>query len=316
MVYIGIDLGGTNIAVGIVNEEGAILAEASTKTLADRPWQELVKDMGICAKKALEKAGLTEDDVKSIGIGIPGVANQETGMVIFCTNLGWADIPLRDELQKYINKPVYIDNDANVAGLAESYAGVSAGCKSSVFITLGTGVGGGIIIDGKTWTGAHSRAGEMGHLNLIPDGIPCTCGNNGCVERYCSATALIHMGKQACLGYPECAIMQKADGDPEKISAKIVIDSAKEGDPVAVRIFADYTRYLAIFLNTITSFFDPDMIVLGGGVSHAGAFLLDAVRAQMPRYLMFKALPAPKLELAKLGNEAGIIGAAMLGKGI
>ena len=316
MVYIGIDLGGTNIAVGVVSEAGSILAEASTKTLYQRPYQEIVKDMADCAMKALKKANLTVDDVKSIGIGIPGVANQETGMVIFCTNLGWADIPLRDELQKYINKPVFIDNDANVAGLAESYAGVSAGCKSCVFLTLGTGVGGGIVIDGKPWSGAHGRAGEMGHLNLVVDGIPCTCGNNGCVERYCSATALIHMGKQACLGYPDCDIMKRAGGDPEKINAKIVIDSAKAGDPVAVRIFSEYTRYLAIFINTVTSFFDPDMIVLGGGVSHAGEFLLNAVREQLPRYLMFKALPAPKLELAQLGNEAGIIGAAMLGKAI
>ena len=314
MVYIGIDLGGTNIAVGVVSEAGSILAEASTKTLAQRPYQELVKDMADCALKALEKAGLTVDDVKSIGIGIPGTANQEQGLVIFCTNLGWANIPLRDELQKYINKPVFIDNDANVAALAENFAGVSAGCKSSVLLTLGTGVGGGIIVNGKTWTGAHGRGGEVGHMTLIPDGVPCTCGNNGCLERYCSATAIIRMAQQECLGYPDSAILAKAGGDPEKINAKIVIDAAKEGDPVAVRVFDQYARYLALAINTITAFFDPEMIVLGGGVSHAGEFLANAVRALLPRYIMFKALPGPRLELATLGNEAGIIGAAMLGK--
>ncbi|MBE5787124.1 MAG: ROK family protein [Clostridiales bacterium] len=314
MVYIGVDLGGTNIAVGVVNEEGRILAEHSVKTLASRHWSEVIRDMGGCILKALEKGNFKAEDVLSIGIGIPGVADQETGNVIFCTNLGWTDVPLRSELQKYINKPVIIDNDANVAALAENYAGVSAGCKSSVFITLGTGVGGGIVIDGKPWGGSHNRAGEIGHMTLIPDGVPCTCGNNGCVERYCSATALIRMGKQACMGYPDCQIMKLCGGDVDKISAKTVIDAAKAGDPVAERIFADFTKYLTLLINNITAFFDPEMIVIGGGVSHAGEMLVQPIRDQLPRYIMFKAIQAPKIELARLGNEAGIIGAAMLGK--
>ena len=314
MVYIGVDLGGTNIAVGVVDESGKILSEASVKTLATRPWQEVIRDMGHCILRAMERGNIQESDVASIGIGIPGVANQDTGDVIFCTNLGWANIPLRRELQKYINKPVFIDNDANVAALAENYAGVSAGCKSSIFITLGTGVGGGIVIDGKPWSGAHSRAGEIGHMNLIPDGVPCTCGNNGCVERYCSATALIRMGKQACMGYPDCEIMKLCGGDVERISAKTVIDAAKAGDPVAERIFADFTKYLTMAINTMIAFFDPEMVVIGGGVSHAGEILLKPIREMLPRYIMFKAIPAPRIELARLGNEAGIIGAAMLGK--
>ena len=316
MVYIGVDLGGTNIAVGVVTEEGKILAEASTKTLYQRPYQEIVKDMAICAKKALDKAGLTEDDVKSVGIGIPGVADQKEGRVIFCTNLAWHDIPLREELQKYIQKPVYIDNDATVAGLAEAYAGVSAGCQSSVFLTLGTGVGAGIMIDGKPWSGAHGVGSELGHMTLVVDGVPCTCGNDGCVERYCSATALIRMAKQSCLAYPESMIMTLADNDPEKISAKTVIDAAKAGDPTAKRIFDRYAKYLAITINNVTAFMDPEMIVLGGGVSRAGEFLLDAVEEKLPRYLMYKTLPSPKICLAKLGNEAGIIGAALLGKAV
>ena len=314
MVYVGVDLGGTNIAVGIVDEAGKILSEASVKTLSSRPWQEIIRDMGHCILTALEKGNFKVEDVKSVGVGIPGMADQETGKVIFCTNLGWADIPLREELQKYINKPVYIDNDANVAGLAENYAGVSAGSNSSIFVTLGTGVGGGIIVDGKTWTGAHNRAGEIGHMTLIPDGIPCTCGNNGCVERYCSATALIRMGKQAFNSYPDCEIARLCGGDPDKISAKTVIDAAKAGDSVAKRIFDEYTRYLTLAINTMISFFDPEVVVIGGGVSHAGEMLINAIREQLPLYLMFKSVAAPRIELAKLGNEAGIIGAAMLGK--
>ena len=148
------------------------------------------------------------------------------------------------------------------------------------------------------------------------DGVPCTCGNDGCVERYCSATAIIRMAKQACLGYPESMILSLASGDPEKISAKTVIDAAKAGDVTAVRVFDHYAKYLAITVNNITAFLDPEMIVLGGGVSRAGEFLLNAVREQLPRYLMYKTLPSPKLELAKLGNEAGIIGAARLGRAV
>lgn len=314
MVYIGIDLGGTNIAVGVVTEEGKIIGTSSTRTLSERPYQEVVKDMVACSLNALKAAGKTVEDVHSIGIGIPGVADQNTGRVIFCTNLGWRDIPLRDEMQLYINKPVYIDNDATVAGYAESVAGVSKNCQSSVFITLGTGVGAGIVINGKPWSGAHGVGSELGHMTLVADGVPCTCGNDGCVERYTSATAIIRMAKQYCQAYPESGILKRVNGDMERINAKTVIDAAKEGDTIAVQIFDRYARYLAMTINNITAFLDPEMVVLGGGVSHAGQFLLDKVEANLPRFLMYKTLPSPKLALAKLGNEAGIIGAALLGR--
>ena len=313
MVYVGIDLGGTNIAVGVVSEAGSILAETGAKTLAERPYQAIIRDMADLVKKAVSKARLTLSDVKSIGIGIPGVAGDD-GVVFNCTNLGWVNVPLRAEMQKYIQKPIFIDNDANAAALAESVAGVSAGCKSSVFITLGTGVGGGIIINGKPFSGGHGRAGEIGHMTLVPDGVPCTCGRNGCVERYCSATALIRSARQECSNYPDTAILQKAGGSVDRVNAKMVIDAAKEGDASALRVFNSFVKYLAMTINDITAFFDPDIIVLGGGVSYAGDFLLNSVAELLPRYQMFKALPIPKLALAKLGNEAGIVGAAMLGK--
>ena len=314
MVYIGIDLGGTNIAVGTVDEKGTILSRTSTPTLPDRPYSDLVKDMAACIHEVTEKAGLSAEEITSIGIGIPGIADQKEGTVVFCTNLGWRDIPLRAEIQKYYDKPVYIDNDATVAGLAESYAGVSVGCHSSVFLTLGTGVGGGIIIEGKPWSGAHGVGSELGHMTLVVDGVPCTCGNDGCVERYCSATAIIRMARQACLGYPESLMVKMVDGDLEKLEARTVIEAAKAGDSTALQVFNRFTRYLAITVNNVTAFLDPEMIVLGGGVSNAGDFLLNAVKAQLPRYLMYKTLPSPRLELARLGNEAGIIGAAMLGR--
>ncbi len=314
MYYIGIDLGGTQIKAGIVDDAGRILAKAEAATLANRPYQEVVRDMASCSLKALELAGQTLDSVAGIGIGIPGVADNKTGMVIFCTNLGWHNIPLRDELQKYMNVPVLIDNDATVAGFAESVAGVSKGLHSSVFLTLGTGVGGGIVIDGKPWTGAHGVASEIGHLTLEVDGVPCTCGKDGCLERYCSATGLIRMAGEICAQHPQSAIMQAAGGDKDKITGRIVMDLAKAGDELALKVFNRYTKYLALAVNTIISFLDPDMIVLGGGISHAGEFLLEAVREKLPRYLMFKTLPYSQIALARLGNDAGIIGAALLSR--
>lgn len=312
MIYIGIDLGGTKIAAGVTNSEGQILAQASTPTLAQRPFTEVVSDMADCALKALQLSGRELDEVGSIGIGIPGIAENVNGTVIFCTNLGWHNMPLREELQKRINKPIFIDNDATVAGLAESRAGVSQGASSSVFMTLGTGVGGGIVLDGKPWTGAHGVASELGHLTLVVDGIPCTCGKRGCTERYCSATALIRMGKEAAAANPSSLIMQRA-GSLDKIDGRIIIDCAKEGDPVAAQVFSDYAKYLALAINNVISFMDPEVIVLGGGISMAGQFLLDAVKEKLPPCLMYKTLPHGRIELATLGNGAGIIGAAMLG---
>jgi glucokinase len=314
--YIGIDLGGTKIAAGVTDENGRILATAQSATLSSRPYQEVVRDMAACALRAMEEAGCAADAVEAIGIGIPGLAENKTGSVIFCTNLGWHNVPLRQELTQYLNKPIYIDNDATVAGFAESVAGVSQGADCSVFITLGTGVGGGIVIGGKPWTGVHGVASEIGHLTMVIDGIPCTCGKSGCVERYCSATALVRMGQEAALKHPDSQIAILSNQDPANITGKLVIDCAKAGDATALEVFNEYTRYLALAINNVISFLDPEIVVLGGGISNAGDFLLDAVRRWIPGFLMFKTMPYPRVELAVLGNQAGIIGAAMLAKSI
>lgn len=313
MIRIGIDLGGTNIAVGAVDSEGKILAEFSTKTLSGRPYQEIVKDMAMCIGKVLGKLNMTGEDILSIGVGIPGAADQKTETVIFCTNLGWHDIPLGEELRKYYDKPVFIDNDATVAGYAEYIAGVSKGSDSSVFITLGTGVGAGIVIGGRPWSGFHGIGSEIGHMTIETEGDLCTCGNKGCAERYCSASAIIRFAKEAVKVHPESAIMQKANGNESRINAKIVIDCAKEGDPTACSVFDRYAYYLAVTINNVVALIDPEIIVLGGGVSHAGDFLLNAVQKHLPGLMLYKTLPYPQVCLASLGNEAGIIGAAMLG---
>lgn len=314
MHYIGIDLGGTNIAVGLVTPDGRIVRKAETPTLATRPYTDIVHDMADCITRLLSEAQVPQQDIAAIGVGIPGIADSHTGRVIFCTNLGWRDIPLRDALKAYYDLPIYIDNDATVAGWAEYQAGVSRNTNSSVFLTLGTGVGAGIVINGKIWSGAHGAASELGHIIIDVDGIPCTCGKRGCTERYCSATAIIRMAQEACQQQPDCAILQAVSGDTSKISAKTVIDLAKAGDVLANEIFTRYVKYLTIAINNVITFLDPDMIVLGGGVSRAGDFLLDAIRQQLPQYLLYPALPTPQLALAQLGNDAGIVGAALLGR--
>ena len=309
MVYIGIDLGGTNIAAGVVSAEGKILAQASVPTGAQRPWQEVIRDMAQVSLQALEASGHTLDDVVSVGVGVPGYADPDTGVVVFCTNLGWHDVPLREELEKYLHKPVHADNDANVAGFAEARAGVSRGAHSSVFLTLGTGVGGCTIINGRIWYGAHKVGGELGHVIYNFDGEPCTCGSRGCFERYASATALIRMGREAVARHPQSVLAAKL----ETLNARDVIDAARTGDEAACEAFDAYTDHLANGISSFINVIDPEIIVLGGGVSKAGAFLLEPVRKKVEERRFYKTLPFARIELSELGNDAGIIGAALLG---
>lgn len=313
MVYIGIDIGGTGIQTGVVDEKGNLLAKGGIVTRTDLPFEEQIKQMADCALETLAKSGYTLDDLASVGVGVPGVVDPRTGVVPFCTNLGWHNVPLHDTFAKFINKPIFIDNDATVAALAESVAGVSAGSHSSVMLTLGTGVGAGIVLGGKVWSGFHGVGSELGHTILELDGEPCTCGSHGCLERYTSATAVIRMAREAVAKHPDSLIMTLCDGDTSKINAKIVFDAAREGDEQGKKVFRRYISYLAQTIANVINFLDPEIVVLGGGVSKSGAFLLDAVKAEVPHYLLYKTMPYSRIELAKLGADAGIIGAAMLG---
>ena len=315
MIRIGLDIGGTGIQIGAVDEQNHIIAQSSIPTRTDLPFSEQVEQMTNCIQRLLNQdlnPELTMEHVVSIGAGIPGIATDD-GVVINCTNLKWSYTPLREEFQKRIDKPFFVDNDANVAALAESVAGVSSGTSSSVFITLGTGIGSGIIIGGKVWKGFHGIGAELGHVILEADGIPCTCGSRGCVERYCSATALIRMAREQVAVHPESLVLQLADGDPEKINAKTVFDAKRKGDPVAEQLFRRYIHYLALTIGSVVNFLDPEIVVLGGGVSKAGKILVDAVSEEFPQYVIFRDQPLPRVEIASLSAEAGIIGAAMLG---
>ena len=314
MIRIGLDIGGTGIQIGAVDESNQIVAQASIPTRRDIPFEDQVQQMTDTILALLNpevNPALALENVISIGAGIPGIANAE-GTVIDCTNLGWKYTPLRQEFQKRIDKPFFVDNDANVAALAESVAGVSAGTSSSVFITLGTGVGSGIIINGKIWNGHHGIGGELGHMILELDGYPCSCGNRGCVEQYCSATGMIRMAREQVAIHPDSLILSLAEGDPMKINAKMVFDAVRQGDAIAERVFRRYVSYLSQTIGGIVNLLDPEVIILGGGVSKAGSILLDAVRKEYPQYVLFNDQPLPRVEIATLSSEAGIIGAAML----
>jgi glucokinase len=217
-------------------------------------------------------------------------------------------------MEPYIKKPLYIENDATVAGLAESVAGVTKGCDTSVFLTLGTGVGGGIIIGGKAYSGPHHIASELGHMIVEVDGDQCTCGNKGCFERYTSGGALIRGANAILTGHPESMLYKETGGDPAKMTAKIVLDSAKAGDEQAKIIFDRYIKYMAAGIVTIINFIDPEVIALGGGVSRAGDFLIKPLRETVSKMVFYKEVGYARIELSTMGNDAGIIGAAMLGR--
>ena len=311
MVRVGIDVGGTGIKVGVIDAHHSIIGEGTIPTCTDIPFEEQVRRMAQCVLDTATAAGVEPYQIEMVGVGIPGIANS-SGEVIKCTNMGWFHVPFRSVFQKYLNVPVLIDNDANVAALAESVAGVSAGTSSSVFITIGTGIGSGIIINGKIWNGFHGIGGELGHVILALNGVPCTCGNRGCLERYCSATALIRMGREAAAAHPESMILSLAGGDPDNIEARTVIDSARQNDPVAVQVYGEYISYLSQAIASVVNLLDPEVIVIGGGVSKAGDFLLDPLRREYRKYVIFNDQPMPEIKLAVLGSRAGMIGAAML----
>lgn len=314
MFYIGVDLGGTNIAAGLVDEEGHILHKCSVPTGVERGAEAVISDMAALCQRIMDETGHTASEIKAIGVGVPGICHPSNGVVEFCTNLFWHKVPLREIMNRTLDIPVFIGNDATVAGLAESVAGVSKGVENSVFLTLGTGVGGGIVINHKVYSGTHGIGSELGHMIIVADGEPCTCGNHGCWERYTSATALRRMGREAAEQHPESALMTACKGNMDDISAKMVMDEAKAGDPAALEAFKKYVHYLSVGIVSIINILDPEVIAIGGGVSAAGEFLRDAVRAEVDTMIFCKEVPYARIEIAVLGNDAGIIGAAMLGK--
>ena len=308
MYRIGIDLGGTNIAVGVVNETYEIVALHSVPTGASRPAAEVIRDMGDAVEAALAKAGVSIAECQSIGVGSPGTCDSEKGVVARAYNLGWFDVPVCAMLQQRFGIPVRLSNDANCAALAETVAGAAIGCENMVLITLGTGVGGGIIIDGKIYAGMRSAGAELGHMLLVLDGEQCTCGRRGCWETYASATALIRQAQQAAADHPESLLAQAGE-----ITGLAVFQAADQGDSVAQSVIDRYCVYVAAGFTDLVNSLAPEMILLGGGISRQGERILAPIREYVVGNCFGQKDGAvPVIKAAKLGNEAGIIGAAAL----
>lgn len=314
MYYIGIDLGGTKIAAGIADENGAVIYKDSVPTYRERAYPEIIRDMAGLALKIIKDSGIGLKEVKSIGIGAPGTPDNKAGVLVYANNLGFRNVPMRCEMQKYIDLPVMMENDANCAALAESVAGAAKGAEHSVTITLGTGVGGGVIINRKIYSGFNYAGGELGHMVIVVDGEQCTCGRKGCWEAYASATALIKQTITAVEKNRDSLINGLVNGDMAKIDAKTAFDAAKQGDETGKKVVGQYIRYVAEGLTNIINIFTPEIAVIGGGVCKEGEYLLGPLRNIAGRDVYCKEVAQTRIEVARLGNEAGIVGAAMLGR--
>ena len=312
--YIGIDLGGTEIKAGVVDENYKILSKAGVPTNCPRPANEIVKDMCRAALIAVEKAGLTKDQIEWIGVGTPGTADVEKGVVEYANNLGFSFVPLADMMKEIIDLPVHIANDANAAVYGEALAGCAKDVQNVVGITLGTGVGGGIIIDGKIYCGFNFAGAELGHIVIEYNGRPCTCGRKGCWEAYSSATGLINMTKESMQAHPDSKMWEIA-GSLDKVNGRTAYDGMRAGDKDAIAVVDMYVEYLGCGLANIVNIFQPEILFIGGGISKEGETLLRPLRAILERECYsVNENRRTKLVCATLGNDAGLIGAAMLGK--
>lgn len=311
-MYIGIDLGGTNIAVGLVNGNGKILHKDNIPTQKERDYREIIKDMAELSKKVVSDAGYTLDDIEAVGIGSPGTVDNSRGMVVYANNLKMDHAPVAEEFKKYIDKPVNMENDANAAAYGE-YIASGGNADSFVFMTLGTGVGGGIVLNGKIYRGFNGAGAEIGHSSIVIDGKQCTCGKCGCLESYASVTALIEQTNEAIEKNPQSAMSDwvKKNG---RVSGRTVFECAKSGDETAVRVRDRYIRYVAEGVSNLVNIFQPEIFVIGGGISKEGDNLLLPIKEFVYKNDYNKYMPKTEIRIAKLFNDAGIVGAAMAAK--
>lgn len=311
-MYIGIDLGGTNIAVGLVNEKLEIIKKASTPTLKERDYKEIVCDMANLVKKVTQDAGLSLDDIKAVGIGCPGTVDNSRGVVLYSNNIVMQNVPLAEEFKKHIDVPVALENDASAAAYGE-FVVMDKEVETFLFVTLGTGVGGGIIINGKIYSGFNFSAGEIGHTTIVVDGKQCTCGKKGCWEQYASVTALVSQTKKMMKEHPE-SLMHDWVKDKGRVSGRTAFECARRGDNAAVEVKNQYIRYVAEGISNMVNIFQPEMLVIGGGISKEGNELLTPIKKYVYEYDYNKEMPKTQIKIAKLFNDAGIIGAAMVAK--
>ena len=303
----GVDIGGTTCKIGFFDTNGTLLDKWEIKTNTENNGESILSDVAKAVDNKLAQEAISKDDVQGIGIGVPGPVDSQ-GVVHRCVNLGWGVVNVAEELGNLTGLTIKVGNDANVAALGEMWQGGAKGSKDVIMVTLGTGVGGGIIVDGKIVTGHHGAGGEIGHANVDHhETESCNCGNKGCLEQFASATGIVRMAKKELAASSENSVLR----DMENISAKAVLDAFKENDPVAVATMEKVGEQLGGSLAMFACVTDPETIVIGGGVSKAGQPLIDCIQKYYREYTFSSCKDTP-IVIATLGNDAGIYGAAKM----
>lgn len=302
----GIDIGGTTVKMGLFHFDGTLVEKWEVETRKENHGENILPDVAASIQKKMEEQNLDKEDVLGIGVGIPAPVT-EAGVVQVTANLGWGYKEVKHELETLVGMTVKVGNDANVAALGEMWKGGGLGHKNMIMVTLGTGVGGGIISNGHMVVGGHGAGGEIGHICVNYDETEvCGCGNRGCLEQYASATGIVRLAKKRLAKNDDATVLRN-----EEISAKTVFDAVKENDTVAIEIAKEFGKYLGFALANVAALTDPEVIVIGGGVSKAGRVLLDYITEAFKERVFF-ANEECQFELARLGNDAGIYGAAKL----
>lgn len=316
MKYVGVDIGGTNLKAGLVDENGVLLATQKMKVASIADDDGLAWTVASLVQELAHTVNIPVSDVASVGVGVPGTVEIRSGSINYTCNLPLRNVPLRKLFHRYLSIPLYIENDANCAALAEFLVGAGRDSKRFVTITLGTGVGAGIVHNGKIYHGANGMAGEVGHMVIQRGGLPCPCGRHGCWEQYASATALKRMTAAALAAHPHSILAQVVAENEGRVSGQSAFIAARRGDPVGQRVCDEYVDYLACGVVNVVNIFQPDTLAIGGGVSNeAEEQLLLPVQQRVAR----ESIPCgrdrrTRIVKAELGNRAGIIGAALLGK--
>ena len=312
--YAGIDLGGTNIVAGIVDEHFVIVASAKRKTALPRPCDAIVEDMAAALKEAAAQAGISLKELEYVGLGCPGMIDYHHGVVVYSNNLEFYQEPLGEKLSQQLEGlPVWMANDADAAAFGEFKAGAGRGSEHMIAITLGTGLGSGIIIHSKLYTGFAYGGAEFGHSLLVKDGELCTCGRRGCLEAYASATGLIRMSMRHMESNRDSMMWKLVDGDLNRVSGRTAFDAMRQGDAEGSRVVEIYTECLAEGIVNIVNIFQPEIICIGGGLSKEGDTLLKPINRYIEQYAFSRfADKNTVVRIAELGNDAGLIGAAFL----
>lgn len=316
MAYIiGIDLGGTSAKSAIFTEEGKLLAEEKVKTNKNDGFDGTMKKLADLAARLVEKAGVSAAEVLAVGCGAPGVVDSRTGVVLRWSNFAWENAPFAETLSCLTGKKVFVANDANVAALGESNFGATAGYQSSVLLTIGTGIGGGVVYDGKLIEGYRSAGAELGHITIREGGIKCTCGRRGCYEKYASASALVSQTRHAMVENLDSKMWELTDGKMENVDGRTAFLAAEQGDETAIKVLNQFVGYLAEGIADFVNILRPEAVVLGGGVANEGEKLLAPLRKAVAErtYIAMDIVPL-KIVAAKLGSRAGVYGGFALAK--